>query len=182
MINMQYPPANDKLAGKLTRASIIVSVLVLLLVGFMRRTKIDLGIDFSFLPPVHAILNTFVVICLLSALFFIKRKDIGKHRVSIYGAMLFSALFLLCYVLYHFTTEETTFCKEGVIRIVYYFFLFTHIVLAGISLPFILLTFTRGFTCQVEKHRKMARWVYPVWLYVAATGPICYLILKPCYL
>ncbi|MBK8348399.1 MAG: DUF420 domain-containing protein [Saprospiraceae bacterium] len=178
---MRYPESNDVLASKLTKASIIISIAVLLLVGVMRRVKLDLGIDFSFLPPFHAILNTLVTICLLAAYYFIRKKEIDNHKKSIFGALTFSALFLLCYVLYHFTTEETTFCKEGMIRSVYYFLLITHIVLAGVSLPFILLTFTRGFTYQVEKHKKMARWVFPIWLYVAVTGPICYLLLKPCY-
>ncbi len=180
-MNQPYPNPNDLLAAKMTKISVVISVAVLLLVGVMRRIKLDLGVDFSFLPPVHAVLNSLVTICLILALYFIRKKDIEKHRKSIYGAMLFSALFLICYVLYHFTTIETTFCKEGLARYVYYCLLISHIVLAGISLPFILLTFTRGFTFQVEKHRKMARWVYPIWLYVAITGPICYLMLQPCY-
>lgn len=177
-----YPAPNDILASKLNKISIGLSFVVLLLVGLMRRVKIDLGIDFSFLPPISAMLNTLVAICLVLALYFVKRKDIVNHKRSIYSALIFSALFLVCYVLYHFTTVETTYCKEGIIRNIYYIFLITHIVLAGLSLPFILLTFSRGFTFQVEKHKKMARWVYPVWLYVAITGPLCYLMLKPCYI
>jgi len=179
---MRYPAPNDQLARKLNIASIIISIAVLALVGVMRQVKIDLGVDFSFLPPIHAVLNTLVTICLLAAIYFIKRKEVESHRKAIYGALLFSGLFLLCYVLYHFTTEETTYCKEGAIRSVYFFLLISHIIFAGLSLPFILLTFTRGFTFQVEKHRKMARWVFPIWLYVAITGPICYLMLKPCYI
>ncbi|HMR89599.1 MAG TPA: DUF420 domain-containing protein [Saprospiraceae bacterium] len=179
---MRYPAPNDQLARKLNIASIIISIAVLALVGVMRQVKIDLGVDFSFLPPIHAVLNTLVTICLLAAIYFIKRKEVESHRKAIYGALLFSGLFLLCYVLYHFTTEETTYCKEGAIRSVYFFLLISHIIFAGLSLPFILLTFTRGFTFQVEKHRKMARWVFPIWLYVAITGPICYLMLKTCYI
>ncbi|MBC7884413.1 MAG: DUF420 domain-containing protein, partial [Saprospiraceae bacterium] len=137
---MNYPTPNDALASKLNKLSIVISMLVLVLVGAMRRIKLDIGIDFSFLPPVHALLNTMVTICLLSALYFIRKKDIVSHRKSIFGAMLFSGLFLICYVLYHFTTVETTFCREGMIRNVYYFLLITHIVLAGVSLPFILFT------------------------------------------
>lgn len=177
-----YPAPNDILASKLNKISIVLSVVVLALVGLMRRVKIDLGIDFSFIPPISAVLNTLVAICLLLALYFVKQKDILKHKRAIFSALAFSALFLLCYVLYHFTTVETTYCQDGNIKYVYYFLLITHIVLAGISLPFILLTFTRGYTYQVEKHRKMARWVYPIWLYVAITGPVCYLMLKPCYI
>ena len=178
---MTYPKPNNALAKKLNIIAIILSVAVLLLVGVMRRTKIDVGVDFSFLPPYHAILNTAVTICLLLAFYFIKNKNYKAHSKAIYAAMGFSALFLLGYVLYHFTTEETTFCKEGWVRTVYFILLITHIVLAGISLPFILFTFVKGFTFQVEAHRKFAKWVYPIWLYVAITGPICYLMLKPCY-
>ncbi|MBK8625849.1 MAG: DUF420 domain-containing protein [Saprospiraceae bacterium] len=177
-----YPKPNNILAAQLTKVSIGVSVVVLLLVGLMRRVKIDLGIDFSFIPPISALLNTLVAVCLLLALYFVKRKDIQNHKRSIYSALAFSALFLICYVLYHFTTVETSYCHDGNIKYIYYFLLITHIVLAGISLPFILLTFTKGFTYQVEKHKKMARWVFPIWLYVAITGPICYLMLKSCYL
>jgi putative membrane protein len=97
-----------------------------------------------------------------------------------YLAMVLSACFLLSYTGYHFTTEEILFCREGMIRSVYYVLLFSHIILAGLSLPFILLTFIRGFTGDYATHRKMAKWVFPVWLYVAATGPIVYLFLGPC--
>ena len=174
---------NKALAKKMNIAAIILSVIILLLVGMMRRPefKIHTSIDFSFLPPFHATLNSFVAIALVFALYFIKQKNILAHRRSIYVAIMFSVLFLLSYVVYHFTTEETRFCQEGTIKIVYLFLLITHIVLAGLSLPFILFTFTRAYTGQIARHRKMARWVYPIWLYVAITGPICYLMLRPCY-
>ena len=172
---------NLALAKKLNVVAWILTGAVLILVGLMRRVKIDVGVDFSFLPPVHASFNVVVAIALLFALYFIKNKNIEAHRKSIYTAMFFSFLFLLSYVAYHFTTEETTFCKEGTIKTVYFVFLISHIVLAGISLPFILFTFIRGFTSQVERHKKLARWVWPVWFYVAVSGPICYFMLKPCY-
>jgi putative membrane protein len=128
------------------------------------------------------LMNTCVAICLILAIYFIKKGDFLKHRALILTGMLFSCFFLVSYVLYHFTTPETIYCKIGWSRYVYYFFLITHIVLAGVSLPFILFTFVRGFTFQVDKHKRMARWVFPVWLYVAISGPICYIMLKPCYL
>ncbi len=179
---MRYPAPNDQLARKLNVVIILITVIVFSLVVVMRKIKVDLGVDFTFLPPVHAILNTLVTICLLAAIYFIKRKEVENHKKAIYGALIFSAIFFICYVLYHFTTIETTYCKEGIIRNVYFSILISHIVLAGLSLPFILLTFSRGYTYQVEKHRKMARWVFPIWLYVAVSGPICYLMLKPCYI
>ena len=118
---------------------------------------------------------------LIAALFFIKAKNITMHRNMIFMAMICSFFFLLSYVAYHFTTPETKYCGEGTIKIVYFFILITHIILAGTSLPFILLTFNRGITHSVENHKKMARWVYPIWLYVMITGPIVYLMLRPCY-
>ena len=172
---------NKKLALTLNRIAYVFSAIVLLLVGMMRRIKIDTSIDFSFLPPLHASLNALVAVLLIAALFFIKKGDIEKHKKAIITAMIFSGLFLLSYVVYHTTTEETRYCQEGAIRYVYFFFLITHVILAAVSLPFILFTFIRGFTYQIEAHRKMAKWVWPIWFYVAITGPICYIMLAPCY-
>ena len=174
---------NIKLAKKLNILAGVVTIVVLLLVGMMRRPeyKIATDIDFSFLPPFHATLNALVAIVLVIALYFIKNKNVEAHKKSIYTAMVLSAMFLLSYVVYHFTTEETRYCFEGASRSVYFFFLITHVVLAGVMLPFILLTFIRAYTGQIEKHRKMAKLVWPFWFYVAITGPICYLMLRPCY-
>lgn len=188
---------NLKLAKKLNIAASVVSVAVIVLVGVMRMpgAKINTSIDFSFLPPMHAIFNTVVAIALVVALYFVKNKNIKAHQKAINTAMLFSFLFLLSYVAYHFTTPETLYsdfnhngivtdaekAQSGSLRTVYFTFLATHILLAGISLPFILFTYIRGFTGQVEKHRKMAKYVWPVWFYVAVTGPVCYLMLKPFY-
>lgn len=172
---------NLQLEKKLNTTAWIVSAVVLLLVGLMRRVKIDLGVDFSFLPPFHASLNALTAVILLAALYFIKNKNVEAHRKSIYAAMVTSALFLVSYVLYHFTTPETLFGGVGTIRTVYFVLLITHVVLAALILPFIFFTFNRAFTGQYERHKKMARWVYPIWLYVALTGPVCYLMLKPYY-
>ena len=151
MLNNTVP--NPALEKKLTIFAVVISIAVLALVSVMRVYKIDLGIDFSFLPPVHAILNTGAAISLIFAIRAIKAKKVEQHRKSIYAAMTFSALFLVCYVLYHFTTEETKYCGEGAMRSIYFFFLISHIVLAALSLPFILITFARGLCFQVERHK-----------------------------
>jgi putative membrane protein len=188
--------ANKALERKMNIAAYIISAVVLLLVGAMRRLpKLDLGIDFSFLPPVHALLNGAAAVLLIAALYFIKNKNMQAHRNMIYGALACSALFLVCYVLYHSTTSEIIYgdinhsgslddierAAVAGTRPWYLVLLLTHIVLAGGILPFILLTFNRAFTAQYDRHKKMARWVYPLWLYVAVTGPLCYLMLKPYY-
>jgi len=171
---------NESLRKKLDIVAYILSAIVLLIIAFVRNiVKVD--IDFSFLAPLHAGFNAIVALCLILALFFIRKKNIKAHRNSIYVAMFFSALFLISYVIYHATTPETKYCFEGTSKTIYFALLISHIVLAGISLPFILLTFNRGFTNSVDKHRKMAKWVYPIWLYVAITGPVVFLMLKPCY-
>jgi putative membrane protein len=187
--------ANLKLAKKLNVAAWIITGVVLILVGLMRRVKLDLGIDFSFLPSVYSTLNALTAVLLILAFLQIKRKNIDKHRKYMFAALITSVLFLLGYVLYHFTTVETIFgdlngdkildeaetIAAGGLRTLYLVLLATHVVLAAVIFPFILFTFIRGYTNQIEKHRKMAKWVFPLWLYVAVTGPILYLMLRPYY-
>ncbi len=189
--------SNLQLAKKLNVGATIVTIVVLILVGLMRRVKIDLpaGWDFSFLPPFHATLNALTAVVLLVAFYFIKQKNVEAHRKAIYVAIGLSVLFLLSYVAYHFTTPETVYgdinhdgevdaaemAAIGGMRTVYLVLLVSHIILAALTLPFILFTFIRAYTNQIEKHRKMAKWVFPLWLYVAVTGPICYYMLMPYY-
>jgi putative membrane protein len=180
---LQRKPEDAK-AKKLTNAAWVVTALVLVLVGLMRSPyKIPLpdGWSMSYLPPAHAIINTLVSICLIGAVITVKQGKISAHRSFIMAAMALSTLFLLCYVAYHFTTVETRYGGEGAMRVAYFFLLITHIVLAAVSLPMILLTFISAWTNRFEQHRRMARWVFPIWLYVAVTGPICYLMLRPFY-
>ncbi len=172
---------NKELLKKLDRGAVVLSIVVLLLVGLMRRVKIPTEIDFSFLPPFHATVNGLTAIVLGFAFYFIKQKQVDLHRKAIYLALILSAIFLTSYVLYHFTTEETRYCMEGGIRKVYFFLLITHVILAAVILPFILLTFNRAYTGAIDRHRKMAKWVFPLWFYVAVTGPVVYLMLRPCY-
>ena len=188
---------NLELARKLNIAAWVVTVLVLLLVGVMRRVKIPLpeGIDLSFLAPFHALVNALTAVVLIYAFYAIKNKNIQAHRRAIYVALGLSVLFLLSYVAYHFTTPETIFgdmdhdgvlsaaerAAAGTSRTIYLVLLLSHISLAGLILPFILFTFIRAYTNQFERHRRMARWVFPLWLYVAITGPLVYWLLQPYY-
>lgn len=189
----------EALSKKLGLVTWILTGAVLILVGLMRmpalRIPLPEGFSFDFLPPVHAALNTGVAIALVGALVAVKRGRIALHRNFIFVAMGLSVLFLLCYVAYHFTSTEVRFGDadhNGVVdaaeklasgwkRPVYLLLLITHITLAGISLPFILFTFTAGWTNRFAAHRRLARWVFPLWLYVAVTGPICWWMLRPYY-
>jgi putative membrane protein len=173
---------NDALRKQLDIAAYVLSVAVIGIVIAMRPAeRFDIGMDLSFLPAFNAAVNTVAAIFLISALYFIKKKNIKAHRNMVMAAMFCSFIFLLSYVLYHFTNDETKYCGEGTMRTIYFIILISHIILAGLSLPFILLTFSRGISYSVEKHKKMARWVYPVWLYVMLPGPAVYLMLRPCY-
>jgi putative membrane protein len=173
--------SNEALAKKLYPVAWVLTVAVLFLVGLMRQVKLDIGLTLDFLPPVHAILNSTVAILLVVAIIMIKQGRITAHKNAITAAMVCSALFLLCYVAYHFTTPETKFGGEGVMRTVYFALLISHIALAAISFPLILFTWIFGFTRQDQRHRKFSKITFPMWLYVAVTGPICYLMLRPYY-
>lgn len=174
-------PVNTSLEKKLNRASWLISAVVFLVVVFMRRIRIETSIDFSFLPPLYSALNGLTAVLLIGALVFIKRGMAHWHRKVMTMALMTSFLFLICYVLYHITTPETSYCGAGGIRYFYFFLLISHIVLAAVILPFILFTYIRAYTNQFDKHKSMARWVFPLWLYVAITGPVIYLMLQPCY-
>jgi putative membrane protein len=166
---------NIVLAKKLNKIAVVVSVLVVGLVAVMRQIpRLDLGIDFSFLPAIYSFTNALAAVFLLLGLYFIRQKKVAQHKKMVTTALILSFLFLLMYVVYHITTPEIKYCGEGTIRTVYFLLLITHVVLAAVSFPFIL------FTMQVEKHKAMSRWVYWVWLYVSITGPVVYLMLRPC--
>jgi putative membrane protein len=189
--------ADLQLEKKLNIGAWVVTGVVLVLVGIMRRVKIPLpeSVDLSFLAPFHASVNALTAVTLLVALYFIKQKQVEAHRNTMMFALGLSVLFLLSYVAYHFTTPETIFGdldRDGVLsieelaavgstRTFYLVILVSHIVLAAVSLPFILFTFIRAYTGQYDRHRKMARWVWPIWFYVAVTGPVAYLMLMPYY-
>lgn len=175
----------------------VVSAVVLLLVGVMRQYKLPVpeGWDAGFLPAVNAVLNALTAVALGFSLYFIKNKKVVAHRNANLVALGLSVLFLLCYVAYHFTTPEVVYGDsdhDGVlsaaetaavagIRPVYLVILLSHIALAGILLPFILLTTLRALVGKYSLHRKMARYVWPLWLYVAITGPVVYLMLRSYY-
>lgn len=190
-------PPRERLARTLGIAAWVVTAAVLALVGLMRQVRIPLpeGVDLSFLPPFHAIVNATAAIVLVLALAAVRRGRLALHRGLMLTAMALSVVFLLGYVAYHFTTDEVRFgdadldgkvdaaelAAVGGTRAVYLVLLFSHIVLAAVSLPFILLTFIAALTNRFEAHRRLARWVFPMWLYVAATGPVCYLMLRSYY-
>jgi putative membrane protein len=145
-------------------------------------TKLELGSDLVyFLPHLNAVINTAATVALIAALVFIKNKNIAYHGASMTIAFVLGAIFLVSYVIYHAAAESTTFGGEGTIRSIYYFLLITHIILAAVALFPILFAYYYGLTDQREKHRKVVKFAYPIWLYVTVTGVIVYLMISPYY-
>jgi putative membrane protein len=137
--------------------------------------------SFSFLPLLNAIMNGATFILLLLALYAIRQKNIQRHRNLIFSAFLCTSIFLLSYLLYHFTTPSTKFGGHGHIKYIYYFILITHISLAIIIVPLALISIGRGLNMEVALHKKITRWAMPIWLYVSSTGVIVYLLISPYY-
>lgn len=133
------------------------------------------------LPTLNAMINGTCSFLLLLSLYFIKQKDIATHKKINIITFILSSVFLLSYITYHWLAQHTEFPKDHPLRHVYYTILISHIVLAAVVLPLILLSFHKGLQMQVEKHKKLVRWSYPVWLYVTVTGVIVYIMISPYY-
>ena len=133
------------------------------------------------LPMLNACFNGTAFLSLIGAFIAIRRKNVALHKAFTTTALVLSVLFLISYVAFHLTTESTKFGGEGWIRGVYFFILLTHIVLSAGIIPLVLFTYVRGLGMQVEKHRRIARFTWPIWLYVTATGVIVYLMISPYY-
>ncbi len=176
---------NDKLASRIIT---IVSVVVLIVVVVLQSKVLNIFPDkgsipvwvFS-LPKLNAFINGTCSVLLLLSLYFIKRKDIQTHKKINILTFILSSLFLVSYIIFHATGIKTTYGGEGSIRIVYYFILSTHIVLAAVVLPLVLFSFQKGLQMQVESHKKLVRWTYPIWLYVTISGVIVYIMISPYY-
>ena len=158
----------------------IISFVITLAVAFFilgpRPDGMEGMLDVSILPHVNALLNSACTILLLVALWFIKRKEIERHKKSMLAAFGFSMLFLVSYVIYHWFKAGPK-LYIGDFSSIYYFILLTHIVLAMVIIPLALITLYRGWNMQVGKHKRIARITYPIWLYVSITGVAIYLML-----
>ncbi|MFG6149190.1 DUF420 domain-containing protein [Halobacillus sp. B23F22_1] len=160
--------------------SIAINAIVVTLL-FIPEIEGGTSFDIHLLPLLNAILNSFTFVFLSAALFMILRKNITWHKRFIFAAFTTTALFLISYLTYHSMSSSTSFGGEGFVAAVYYFILITHIVLAAVIVPLALLTLFRGLAMKVDKHRKIARWTMPLWLYVSLTGVIVYLMISPYY-
>lgn len=160
--------------------SLVVNAIVALLF-FLPQKDHNISFDLTILPRLNAIFNSFTFIFLLAALYFILKKNIQAHRNFIFAAFTTTALFLVSYLTYHYLAPSTSFGGEGVLKSIYYFVLISHVLLAPIVVVLALFSLVWGLTRNVAKHRKIARWTMPVWLYVSLSGVLVYLMISPYY-
>ncbi|AXP81066.1 hypothetical protein CJ739_1983 [Mariniflexile rhizosphaerae] len=169
---------DDKKYNKLI---VVLSIVIPIVVAILFGVRIPNVEPLSFLPPIYATINGLTAIILVIAFFAIKNKQVVLHENLMTTAIWCSALFLIMYVAYHMTSDSTKFGGEGTIKYVYYFILLTHILLSIVVIPFVLITYVRAITNNIEKHKKIARITFPLWLYVAVTGVIVYVMISPYY-
>ncbi len=181
--NEKYrPTTNRSFAGLIITVSVVANIIILLLffspIGYQGSVHFDLSI----FPRLNAIFNSFTFIFLVCALIAIIRKNVPVHKAFILAAFTTTLLFLVSYLTFHYISPETAkYGGEGILRPIYFFILISHSILAALIVPLALFTLVFGWTMQVAKHRKIARWTMPIWLYVSLTGVIVYLFMAPYY-
>jgi len=160
----------------------LISIVIPVVVAILFTVRIPNVVSLSFLPPIYATVNGITTVILLLALKAIKSKNINLHKNLMKTAIALSLAFLLMYVAYHMTSDSTPYGGEGFIRYVYFFILISHIILSIGIIPMVLFTYVRSFNRQFEDHKKIARYTFPIWLYVAVTGVIVYFMISPYYI
>lgn len=160
---------------------VIVGVVIATYYVPKSETNTIFGIELTVLPMLNAIVNSFTFIFLIISLIYIKKKNVKMHRRFIFAAYTTTLIFFISYLTYHTLAESTSYGGDGILMYIYYFVLITHIILAALIVPLALVTTGRGLNMQVEKHRKIARWTMPIWLYVSFTGVLVYIMIAPYY-
>ncbi len=160
--------------------SLAVPLIVILLMNLDTRTNI-LGLEVGTFPLFHAVINGLTAVLLFVGYLLIKNQKMILHRNVMISAFVLSVVFLVSYVVSKISHEPVSYGGEGWMRYLYFFILITHIVLSGIIIPLVLFTMYRGLTGQYEKHKKIAKWTFPIWMYVAITGVLVYVFMHPYY-
>lgn len=183
-MRVPYPKATLSIAEpKAKRIIWIFSAIVFLAVVVLNRIQAPApdGLDVHVFARINAVLNSLVSLLLIAGLFTARAGKWTTHRGVMIAAMALSILFLVSYILHHLFAGDTPFGGQGAVKVLYYIILATHILLAAGSLPFILFTAYRGLTGRYPDHRKMARRVWPIWLYVSISGVVVYMLISPYY-
>lgn len=182
---MENTVDKSNIETKYNKWIIVVSIVIPLVVALLFGVELkDFGYDvepLSFLPPIYATINGLTAVVLFTAVWAVKNGKRKLHENLMKFAIGLSVAFLAMYVAYHMTADSTKFGGEGAVRYIYLFILLTHIVLSVIIIPFVLVTYVRALAERFDKHKKLARITYPMWLYVAITGVIVYLMISPYY-
>jgi putative membrane protein len=166
---------------KFNKIITIVSVVIPIAVAILFRVRIPDVEPLGFLPPIYAGINGLTAVLLIVAVIAIKNGNRKLHENVMKICIGLSLLFLLMYIGYHMTSDSTKFGGEGVISIIYYFILITHIILSIAIIPLVLITYARAYLQKFESHRKLAKITFPIWLYVAITGVVVYFMISPYY-
>ena len=161
----------------ITVLSIAIPLVVVILFGY----KIPDAKPLSFLPPIYATINGLTAVLLVVAVLAIKNGKRELHQKLMTTCIAFSLLFLVMYVAYHMTSESTPYGGEGAMRYLYFFILISHIFLSIVIIPLVLVTYSKTYLKDFEAHKKWAKYTFPVWLYVAVTGVVVYLMISPYY-
>lgn len=169
-----------KLLPYIIGVSIVIPIVVAVL-AFSPKLEIIKGFDLHILPFINAIINGLTSIVLVAGFLAIKNKNISLHRRLMTSAIALSVLFLVSYVLYHASAPSTPYGGEGILRTIYFTILISHILLAIVIVPLVLITFVRALSEKFDKHRRIAKITLPLWLYVTVTGVIVYLMISPYY-
>ncbi len=164
---------------------IVLSIMVAGLVSYLTRYSFgsaeSVPWDVTQQPMLHAILNSITALLLIIGYVAVRNGEVKLHRFAMFMALMCSGLFLLSYVSYHALTESTAFGGVGGVKYLYYFILVSHILLAALIFPLVLITVHRALTGQIEAHKRLARITFPLWLYVAISGVVVYLMIAPYY-
>ena len=176
---------NSTIEKKFNKFIITVSILIPVVVAILFGVKLkDFGYNvepLSFLPPIYATVNGITAVVLVAAVRAIKKGNRKLHERLMTTAIALSVTFLVMYVAYHMTADSTKFGGEGTIRYVYFFLLISHILLSIAIIPLVLFTYVRALAEHFDRHKKLAKITFPIWLYVAVTGVIVYLMISPYY-
>jgi len=176
---------NNSLEKKFSKLIVLISILIPLAVAVLLSVRLkDFGINVEplhFLPPIYAAINGITALVLIAGVLAIKNGNRQLHKRLMTTAISLSVVFLVMYIAYHLTTDSTKFGGEGVVRMVYFFILISHIVLSIVVIPLVLITYVRALAERFDKHKKIAKITFPIWLYVAVTGVVVYLMISPYY-
>jgi putative membrane protein len=173
------PPAQSPRAAiaAILGVSVVASLFLFWLI-YVHPADDVAGTQYAFLPALNAVFNGLSAVALLIGFSFIRSHRIAAHRASMFSAFAFSTLFLVGYILHHKLHGDVLYPAHGAFRTLYLWLLGTHIILAVVALPMILITFFFSLSGRIPMHRKIARWTFPIWLYVSVTGVITYVMLR----